>query len=199
MSSVSHVRSVLERDVPAVLRGKSSDSKAHVWGGRRVTFGYPESRTWLEVAVEHGWTAPRWPRVYGGGGLSSEQAKGLEAEIRTARSPAAPRRLRAHDDRADAFAVRQRGAETRAPAEDHARADPLVPGVLRAERRARTSLRCRRRLRSTAITTWSTVRRSGRATAISRTGCSCSSGRIPARARSRPASPSCSSIWRVPG
>jgi len=40
----SHVRSVLERDVPELLRGKSSDPKGHVWGGRRVTFGYPESR-----------------------------------------------------------------------------------------------------------------------------------------------------------
>ena len=76
-----HVRGVLEREVPAALRGKASDPKAHVWGGRRVTFAYPESRTWLDVAVEHGWTAPRWPRQYGGGGLSSEQAKGLEAEI----------------------------------------------------------------------------------------------------------------------
>jgi alkylation response protein AidB-like acyl-CoA dehydrogenase len=76
-----HVRGVLERDVPAALRGKSSDPKAHVWGGRRVTFGYPESRAWLEVAVEHGWTAPAWPRSYGGGGLSAEQARGLEAEI----------------------------------------------------------------------------------------------------------------------
>jgi alkylation response protein AidB-like acyl-CoA dehydrogenase len=77
----AHVRGVLERDVPGVLRGKSSDAKAHVWGGRRVTFGYPESRTWLELAAEHGWTAPRWPRQYGGGGLSAEQASALEAEI----------------------------------------------------------------------------------------------------------------------
>ena len=77
----SHVRGVLEREVPEALRGKSSDPKAHVWGGRRVTFGYPESRAWLEVAAQHGWTAPRWPRQYGGGGLSVEQAQTLEAEI----------------------------------------------------------------------------------------------------------------------
>jgi alkylation response protein AidB-like acyl-CoA dehydrogenase len=76
-----HVRGVLERDVPAVLRGKSTDPKAHVWGGRREPFGYPESRAWLELAAEHGWTAPRWPRQYGGGGLNEEQAKVLEAEL----------------------------------------------------------------------------------------------------------------------
>src|SRR5271154_3358900 len=77
----THVRGILEREVPAVLRGKAGDPKAHVWGGRRVTFGYPESRAWLELAAERGWTAPRWPRPYGGGGLSPEEARVLDAEI----------------------------------------------------------------------------------------------------------------------
>jgi alkylation response protein AidB-like acyl-CoA dehydrogenase len=77
----SQVRGALEREVPVALRGKVGDSKAHVWGGRRVTFGYPESRAWLALAAERGWTAPRWPRQYGGGGLTAEQASVLEAEI----------------------------------------------------------------------------------------------------------------------
>jgi alkylation response protein AidB-like acyl-CoA dehydrogenase len=77
----SQVRDVLEREVPVALRGKAGDARAHVWGGRRVAFGYPESRTWLAIASERGWTAPRWPRQYGGGGLSAEQARVLEAEI----------------------------------------------------------------------------------------------------------------------
>ncbi len=77
----SQVRDVLEREVPAALRGKAGDARAHVWGGQRVSFGYPESRTWLAIAGERGWTAPRWPREYGGGGLSAEQARILEAEI----------------------------------------------------------------------------------------------------------------------
>ena len=77
----SQVRGALEREVPVALRGKAGDSKAHVWGGRRVTFGYPESRAWLALAAERGWTAPRWPRQYGGGGLTAEQASVLEAEI----------------------------------------------------------------------------------------------------------------------
>jgi alkylation response protein AidB-like acyl-CoA dehydrogenase len=75
------VRDILEREVPAVLRGKASDPRAHVWGGRRVVFGYPESRAWLELAAARGWTAPRWPREYGGGGLNAEQAGVLESEI----------------------------------------------------------------------------------------------------------------------
>jgi alkylation response protein AidB-like acyl-CoA dehydrogenase len=77
----SRVRDILEREVPAVLRGRASDAKAHTWGGRRQVFDYPESRVWLDLAVEHGWTAPRWPREYGGGGLSAEDARILEAEI----------------------------------------------------------------------------------------------------------------------
>jgi alkylation response protein AidB-like acyl-CoA dehydrogenase len=77
----SQVRRVLESDVPAALRGKAADPRAHVWGGRRVAFPYPESKTWLDLAVARGWTAPQWPREYGGAGLSPEQAAVLEQEI----------------------------------------------------------------------------------------------------------------------
>jgi acyl-CoA dehydrogenase len=77
----SQVRRVLEDDVPAALRGKATDAKAHVWGGRMEKFAYPESRVWLKVAAERGWTAPTWPKEYGGGGLSPEHAKVLRSEI----------------------------------------------------------------------------------------------------------------------
>ena len=116
----SQVRDILEREVPAVLRGKAGDPKAHVWGGRRVSFAYPESRAWLELAAQRGWTAPRWPRQYGGGGLTAEHARVLEAEIARLGPSGSARRLRSHDDRADPAAVRQRGSQARAPATDHA-------------------------------------------------------------------------------
>ena len=77
----AQVRKVLEDEVPAALRGKATDTKAHVWGGRREPFAHPESRVWLQLAAERGWTAPTWPKEYGGGGLSDEQAKVLRAEI----------------------------------------------------------------------------------------------------------------------
>ena len=41
------VRRVLEGQVPSLLRGKALDPKAHVWGGRRASFDYPEARAWL--------------------------------------------------------------------------------------------------------------------------------------------------------
>jgi alkylation response protein AidB-like acyl-CoA dehydrogenase len=77
----ARVRRVLETEVPAALRGKRTDPKAHTWGGRRATFAYPESRAWLELAAASGWTAPTWPSEYGGGGLGREEADVLQSEI----------------------------------------------------------------------------------------------------------------------
>ena len=110
MTSVRTCAPCSNAKCPAVLRGKASDPKAHVWGGRRIAFGYPESQTWLEVAAERGWTAPRWPRQYGGGGLSSEQAKGLEAEIARLELPPPLVGFGLTMIGPDLAAVRQRGA-----------------------------------------------------------------------------------------
>jgi acyl-CoA dehydrogenase len=50
------------------------------WGGKKSV--YPaETRRWLEVAAERGYTAPTWPKEYGGGGLSKEKAKALSEEM----------------------------------------------------------------------------------------------------------------------
>jgi alkylation response protein AidB-like acyl-CoA dehydrogenase len=77
----AQVRRVLESEVPAALRGKARDPAALVWGGRRAAFVYPESRAWLALAAERGWTAPSWPKEYGGGGLSPEEASVVQSEI----------------------------------------------------------------------------------------------------------------------
>jgi alkylation response protein AidB-like acyl-CoA dehydrogenase len=77
----AEVRKVLETEVPPLLRGKAADPKAHVWGGRKGSFGYPESRAWLELASGRGWTAPSWPAEYGGGGLGPEEASVLKSEM----------------------------------------------------------------------------------------------------------------------
>ncbi|PTT71915.1 acyl-CoA dehydrogenase, partial [Pseudomonas sp. HMWF010] len=42
----------------------------------------PDAKLWLERMGAKGWTAPTWPKEYGGGGLSKEQAKVLEQELR---------------------------------------------------------------------------------------------------------------------
>jgi alkylation response protein AidB-like acyl-CoA dehydrogenase len=51
------------------------------WGGKKVKYA-PDVVRWLEVMAARGWTAPTWPREYGGGGLSREQAKILHEQMR---------------------------------------------------------------------------------------------------------------------
>jgi acyl-CoA dehydrogenase len=51
------------------------------WGGRNFEFQSDDQRLWLERMAEKGWTAPTWPRAYGGGGLDREQNKVLKEEL----------------------------------------------------------------------------------------------------------------------
>jgi acyl-CoA dehydrogenase len=53
-----------------------------VYGGRRCVFPSEDARLWLERMAEKGWTAPTWPREYGGGGLGQEQAAILKKEMK---------------------------------------------------------------------------------------------------------------------
>jgi len=61
------------------MRTPATDEE-DVWGGRRAVFPSPDARRWLDVMAARGFTAPTWPREYGGGGLSPEEAAILEAE-----------------------------------------------------------------------------------------------------------------------
>jgi alkylation response protein AidB-like acyl-CoA dehydrogenase len=81
-------RSWLEGNVPASLRGLGNDPLHGVWGGRKWSFSNPDQRTWLERACERGWTAPTWPKAYGGGGLDPEEARVLAQEMGRLRLPA---------------------------------------------------------------------------------------------------------------
>jgi len=74
----TEARRWLEQNAPAALRGHSFASEGDGnWGGRRSQFDPPEMKDWLERMAERGWTAPTWPAEYGGGGLSSAEAKVL--------------------------------------------------------------------------------------------------------------------------
>src|SRR5262245_14661753 len=50
------------------------------WGGRKASYPAPVTR-WLAVMAERGWTAPTWPKEYGGGGLSKQEGKILAEEM----------------------------------------------------------------------------------------------------------------------
>jgi|TARA_B110000495_G_C23038680_1_gene621519 acyl-CoA dehydrogenase len=54
-----------------------------IWGGRRRSFYSDDAKLWFERMRDRGWTAPSWPIQYGGGGMSPEQAKILDQEMKT--------------------------------------------------------------------------------------------------------------------
>jgi alkylation response protein AidB-like acyl-CoA dehydrogenase len=60
-----------------------------VWGGRRPHWPSEDARVWLERMAARGWTAPGWPRKYGGGGLDIDEVAILDEEMRRigARAP----------------------------------------------------------------------------------------------------------------
>ena len=77
----TETRAWLEANCPPSMRGDMAGEEEAIWGGRNFVFKNPESRLWLERMGERGWTAPTWPKEYGGGGLSREEAKILEREM----------------------------------------------------------------------------------------------------------------------
>ena len=141
----AETRAWLEANCPAEMRTPIARDADVCWGGRNAKLDPGAAPmagcAWARAA------GPRrnWPKDYGGGGLSKDEAKVLRQEMRriNARSPLSsfgiwmlgPALLE----------VRQRGAEEAASAADRARRDPLVPGLFGAGRRLRPRRRCRPR------------------------------------------------------
>ncbi len=74
------VREWLEANCPPSMRTPMPEEEV-VWGGRKATFKNPESKVWLERMAERGWTAPTWPKEYGGGGLGPDENRILQQEL----------------------------------------------------------------------------------------------------------------------
>jgi alkylation response protein AidB-like acyl-CoA dehydrogenase len=70
----------LDEHAPPSIRTPPRSADEVCWGGRKGR--YPDDvRRWLAIMAERGWTAPAWPREYGGGGLAKEEAKVLAEEM----------------------------------------------------------------------------------------------------------------------
>jgi alkylation response protein AidB-like acyl-CoA dehydrogenase len=82
-------RAWLEANCPASMRTPMTSEDDIIWGGRNQVFRNPDARLWLDRMAAKGWTAPTWPKAYGGGGLSRNEAQVLEQELEriSARSP----------------------------------------------------------------------------------------------------------------
>jgi alkylation response protein AidB-like acyl-CoA dehydrogenase len=76
----AEVRQWLEANCPASMRTPIVEEE-EVWGGSRETFQNPDSKIWLERMAAKGWTTPEWPKAYGGGGLSPQEALILKEEM----------------------------------------------------------------------------------------------------------------------
>jgi acyl-CoA dehydrogenase len=71
------VRTWLEANCPPEMRQPVVDESDICWGGRHAQFKNEAQRVWLQRMAERGWTVPEWPKEYGGGGLSKDEARVL--------------------------------------------------------------------------------------------------------------------------
>ncbi|MDB2433081.1 acyl-CoA dehydrogenase family protein [Luminiphilus sp.] len=74
-------REWLKANCPDDMRQAMRSDEDQCWGGRKWVFSSEGQQLWLERMAAKGWTAPRWPTEYGGGGLSGDEAKVLREEM----------------------------------------------------------------------------------------------------------------------
>jgi alkylation response protein AidB-like acyl-CoA dehydrogenase len=77
----SDTRAWLLANAPQSMFAPARSEDDICWGGRKAQYP-PDVTRWLKVMGERGWTAPTWPTEYGGGGLSRDEAKILQEEMR---------------------------------------------------------------------------------------------------------------------
>ncbi len=75
------LREWLEANCPAAMRTPMPEDE-QPWGGRRASWLNADSKRWLDAMAGRGLTAPAWPKEYGGGGLTREEAAVLAQELR---------------------------------------------------------------------------------------------------------------------
>lgn len=73
-------RAWLEENCPASMRTPMPEREMP-WGGRNASFPNPDTKLWMDRMAERGWTAPTWPKEYGGGGLSKDENRILQQEL----------------------------------------------------------------------------------------------------------------------
>ncbi len=78
----SEVVEFLQNNCPESMRQPVREESDTFWGGRNATFKNADQEKWFHVMAERGWTTPGWPKEYGGGGLSKDEASILHQEMR---------------------------------------------------------------------------------------------------------------------
>ncbi|MCC6641982.1 MAG: acyl-CoA dehydrogenase family protein [Deltaproteobacteria bacterium] len=83
----AEVATWLRANAPASIAGTMLTNDEGIWGGRKAVFPSLDAKRWLETMAARGWTAPTWPREYGGAGLSPDEAKVVQQELARLRLP----------------------------------------------------------------------------------------------------------------
>jgi alkylation response protein AidB-like acyl-CoA dehydrogenase len=50
-------------------------------GGRRATYKNPDTKVWMDLCAAKGFTAPTWPKEYGGAGLNTQESRIVREEM----------------------------------------------------------------------------------------------------------------------
>jgi alkylation response protein AidB-like acyl-CoA dehydrogenase len=75
------LRDWLEAHCPPSMR-TPMPADEYPGGGRRAVFRNPETQQWMQAMAERGYTVPLWPKQYGGAGLSKDEHRVLQEELR---------------------------------------------------------------------------------------------------------------------
>jgi len=76
-------RSWIRASAPKSLWGTSGSGPFEgYWGGSKCEDNDPDLLVWRDRGIEKGWTAPSWPKEYGGGGLTRVQEDIIHAEMK---------------------------------------------------------------------------------------------------------------------
>jgi alkylation response protein AidB-like acyl-CoA dehydrogenase len=78
----AETRAWLDENCPASMREPIGSEDDIVWGGKNFKFPSADAKLWLERMAARGWTAPTWPKQYGGGGLSGAENAMLQSELK---------------------------------------------------------------------------------------------------------------------
>ena len=85
MSSIENfrleLRDWLEANCPASMRTPMPADESP-GGGKRAKYKNPETKVWMDRCAQMGYTAPTWPKEYGGAGLDKDQAIVFQQEMR---------------------------------------------------------------------------------------------------------------------
>ena len=77
----TEVQGWLKANYPAELKDPAAGRPEAMWGGRAFAGSDDPQIVWMKRMAARGWTAPMWPKRYGGGGLAHEEARVLEQEL----------------------------------------------------------------------------------------------------------------------